>query len=426
MDPVEQPVARTRGGNFMRHNAIYWSASLGVSFINYLYYPILGRLMPPTAFGETQTIISIYTQAAIFFQVLSLVSIGIIAKYSNEKQRNKINDELSRVTLLLSTIMLLLTVAFSPLLKNFFHFGGLAPFLALAVALLLAVPLSFANAYLQGHTQFWKLSLANFLGAVGKIIFAVIFVLLGLKAFGAVGGLVCAQLLALSYALKVGKGVGNFIRTNLHLRRPNFKLLKPELPYAGMVLITSLATNLLLSFDILVVKHYFPPRQAGFYTGISIISNIIYYVSGPIASVLLPSLRVTQSHQKNFALLKRSLALVVLLGGIVTAIFLLIPHFVVLLLLGSKFTPYAKYLRGLSVALFAMSLSNLLIYYHIGLRHFLVAPVALMGLIVTIWLLVISHATIGLVVRDLIAGALLLLVLLLVISARYSLKKDVA
>ncbi len=51
---------------FLRHNAIFWSASLFVSFLNYLYYPVLGRLLDPTSFGETQTIISIFTQVDRF------------------------------------------------------------------------------------------------------------------------------------------------------------------------------------------------------------------------------------------------------------------------------------------------------------------------------------------------------------------------
>jgi O-antigen/teichoic acid export membrane protein len=63
---------------FLKNNAVFWITSLIVSFVNYLYYPILGRLMRPADFGETQTIISIFTQTAVFFQVIGLISIGII------------------------------------------------------------------------------------------------------------------------------------------------------------------------------------------------------------------------------------------------------------------------------------------------------------------------------------------------------------
>jgi len=404
---------------FFKNNAIFWSASLFVSFLNYLYYPVLGRLMNPVSFGETQTIISIFTQATVFFQVLSLVSIGIINKYPNKETRNKVVNELSRLALIFPLLILLASVVFSLPLKHFFQFTTAVPFYVLALSLLVCVPLSFANSYLQGHKQFKSLSLSNILASATKLILAIILVACGLKTAGAIGGLVGAQIIALIYAVSRGQGLRSFVRSNLKFHRPDLKLVKPELPYAGMVLITSLTTNLLLSFDILIVKHYFPPAQAGLYTGISIISNIIYYVSGPFAAVMLPSIKQSQARKENYRILRNSLLITAAVGGLVMVIFLIAPHLIVLLLLGRKYAVYSVYLRGLSLALFIMSISNLFIYYHIGLRHFFVAPVVLVGLLSTIYLLIHSHATMGRVVADLVIGAGILIVLLLALMPYY-------
>lgn len=400
----------------MKNNAIFWMASLGVAFLNYLYYPILGHLMRPAYFGETQTIISIFTQAAIFFQVLGLVGIGIIAKYKSEADRNQITNELSRLALIFSIVLLLLTLIFIEQLKSFFHFTSISPFLALAVALLISVPLAFANSYLQGHKKFWTLSMGNMIGAVSKILFAVLFVLAGLKAFGAIGGLVCAQILALIYALKMGKGIRHFIVANLHFKKPNIELIRPELPFVGLVFLTALTTNLLLSFDILVVKHYFPPREAGFYTGISIIANIIFFITNPFVGVMFPSIKPDNPKHQNTHIMFRSLFLVILIGGLVTLLFVLAPQFFVTLLLGHRYAAYATYLKGLSVALFIFSIANLLIFYHIGIRNFVVGPIVAIGLIVTIWLLKAYHTTMAMVVKDLVQGSLVLLVLVVGMS----------
>ncbi len=420
MENSEQPVEMPEQRAFMRHNAIFWAASLGVSFLNYLYYPILGRLLDPAAFGETQTIISFFTQAGAFFQVLGLVSVGIITKYPDEKLRDKLTNEISRLALTLSLLFFGLTIVFSPLLKHFFHFGSIGPFLLLGLSLLVNVPLSFANAYLQGNNRFKALSAVNILGAVSKLTLSISLVLIGLKTLGAIGGLIIAQLIGLMYSLKMGKGLRHFVAAHLHVQRPNLALLKPELPYALMVLATSLTTNLLLSFDILVVKHYFSPVQAGLYTGISIISNIIYYITGPFAAVMIPSIKPSQTAAENYRTLRRSLLITAGVGGAVLAVFLLVPHLVVLLLLGHKYALYANYLRGLAFSMFALSIANLLIYYHIGLRHFLVAPTVLVGLVTTLVLLARAHATMGMVVRDLVIGALVLLILLAALLLRYS------
>jgi len=108
--------APTPARHFLKHNATYWFASLGVAFLNYMFYPIIGRMLNPTAFGETQTIISFLTQVAVMFQVLSLTSIGIIRKYTDVKKRDKLNSELSRLTLYVSLSLLALTILFSGML----------------------------------------------------------------------------------------------------------------------------------------------------------------------------------------------------------------------------------------------------------------------------------------------------------------------
>lgn len=403
---------KSRTDPLVRNTAIYWVASLVVSAINYLYYPILGRIMHPANFGEVQTIISIFTQAAVFIQVLSLVGIGIIARYKTDSERKAVSDELSRLALWLSLVILGLTVMFSVPLARFFQFSSISPFLFLAGALVISVPLSFANSYLQGHERFWALSIGNLMGSVAKIGFSVAFIAMGFATDGAIGGLVCAQILGLIYALRVGRGVKEFVKAHLAVRLPRFDLIGSELGFAGIVLVTSFATNLMLSFDILVVKHYFPPTQAGYYAGISTISNIIFFLTTPMAGALIPALRPDGPSKRNRALLRRSLWLVLAIGGCATLIFIIAPTFVVTALLGARFGAYAIYLRGLSLALFMMSIVNLLVYYQIGLRNYLIAPIVGAGLIATLALLASSHATMGMVVVDLVYGAAISLALL--------------
>jgi hypothetical protein len=107
-------------------------------------------------------------------------------------------------------------------------------------------------------------------------------------------------------------------------------------------------------------------------------------------------------------------------GGLITLLFIAEPHIVVVLLLGSKFAAYSQYLRGLSIALFLLSIANLFIYYHIGRRHYLIAPAVAVGLIGTVFLLQYRHGTMGAVVGDLEESASLILLLVLGLSLRYN------
>lgn len=390
-----------------------------VSVLNYSYYPVLGRLLDPTHFGETQTIISFFTQVGAFFQVLGLISVGIIAKYTDKNQREAITNEISRLALFVSIGFFILSVLLSPLGKNFFHFESIGPFILLGLTLLVSVPAAFSSAYLQGHKKFRQLVQVNISAAALKLCLAVVLVLAGFKTMGAIGGLVVSQILALILSLNRGQGLRNFARANLHLGKPQLGLLRPELKFALVVMCTSVTTNIFLSFDILVVKHYFPPALAGLYTGISIISNIIYYITAPFASVMIPSIKPNQSGSENRRILGRSLKITASIGGLALAVFVLAPHLVVLILLGNKYAVFASFLRGLALSMFVLAISVLLIYYHLGSRHLLVAPGVLLATIATIILLGLHHATMGMVVIDLVIGSLVLLAMLIGLLAVY-------
>lgn len=368
-------------------------------------------MMTPADFGEVQTIISFLTQIGIFLQVLGLVSISIINKYPDRKQRDALIAELSRLSLFLSLVVLIVTIFAAPVLQSFFSFNSAAPFYALGASLLISVPAAFANSYLQAHKRFVTLSQSQFIATIGKLVFGVSFVLLGWATFGAIFGLILASALSLVFALKKGQGIGHFVESNLHLRKPKLHLIRPELPYAAMVFCTSLTINLMLSLDILVVKHYFDPHTAGLYTGISIISNIIYFVTGPFVGVMIPSLKLSNSRAQNRRYLLRSVALTFSIGGIALAVFALAPTFVVTTLLGGAYATYAHYLPKLALTLFILSVSNIAIYYHVALRHYMIAPIVLIGLGVTFWLLSNSHADMGQVVNGLLGGAIVLIAL---------------
>jgi O-antigen/teichoic acid export membrane protein len=81
---------RARSSVFLRHNAIFFIGSVAVGLLNYLYYPVIGRLLSPVAFGEVQTLISLFLQVAIFLMVLGLVTINIVANYKSDTERDAV------------------------------------------------------------------------------------------------------------------------------------------------------------------------------------------------------------------------------------------------------------------------------------------------------------------------------------------------
>lgn len=400
------------GSAFLRHNAIFFAGSVGVGALNYLYYPILGRLLPPTAFGEVQTLVSFFLQLSIFLSVMGLVTVNVSANYDNAAHRNRVIFDLERIALLVSLGLLALSVLFASQLQHFFRFHDSLPFVVLVLAIVVSVPFTFRGAFVRGRQGFGVASVSNLIASAAKIIFSVIFVSLGLSTVGAIGGVVAAQLTALVYiaywARRMGLG-----GTGLHwLSRPDLTLLRPELKYAGMVLVTSLLITLQFSIDILVVKHYFDAHTAGLYAGIATVARIIFFLTGSIAQVLMPSVKLKNTTFQNRQLLKKSCMLLAATGLPVLLLFVLAPEEIVHLLMGSAYGEYAHLLPILSVAIFAVAITNLVVSYYMSLRRYWIALVVVAGASVTYGMMILHHATLRSVIESLLVGSLSMLVLI--------------
>lgn len=385
--------------------------------LNYVYYPILGRMLPPTVFGEVQTLVSFFLQLSIFLSVLGLVTVNVSTNYDDELKRNRVIFDLERIALVVSLGLLGLSIVFANQLQIFFRFNDSLPFVVLALAIVVSVPFTFRGAFVRGRHGFGVASVSNLIASAAKIIFSVVFVALGLSTVGAIGGVVMAQLTALIYIAYWAQRMGLFRAPGVHwASRPDMSLLGPELKYAGMVLVTSLLITLQFSIDILVVKHYFDAHTAGLYAGIATVARIIFFLTGSIAQVLMPSVKLKNTTLENRALLKKSFLLLAATGIPTLLLFVIAPKAIVHLLMGGAYDDYAHLLPMLSVAIFAVAITNLVVSYYMALRRYWIAIVVVAGASVTYILMVSHHGSLMSVIEGLLLGSLSMLLLIAGIS----------
>lgn len=160
-----------RRSQFLKDNAVYLFGSIAVGAFNYLYYPVLGRLLAPSAFGEVQTLVSLFLQLGIFLSVLGLVTVNIVANYKDEAQRNALVLEFEKLAFVLSLGLLALTIIFQSKLQEFLQFESPWPFVILMLSLVATVPFTFRGAFLRGKKRFGVAAISNVLGAAGKLLF---------------------------------------------------------------------------------------------------------------------------------------------------------------------------------------------------------------------------------------------------------------
>jgi Membrane protein involved in the export of O-antigen and teichoic acid len=406
---IKQPSKWLAEHPFLRNNLIFFIGSIAAGVLNYLFYPVLGRLLSLSAFGEVQVVVSLFTQLAIFFSAIGLVTTNIAANVADTEKRNQVVSELEKIGLVGVAAASLAGFFALTWVQHFLQLSSMWPLVALIVTMIIGVPLAFGTAYLQGRHRFTEISLANILGAAAKLVLAVAFVLIGLGAFGAIAGIAMAQLvtwlLVSTQARKAGFHWTN-ARRALDL---DLALLRPELNYAGLVLVVSLVTTLLYTGDIIVVKHFFSPELAGAYSGVAVTGRILFFLTASIGGVMFPTIKVGAATRENRRILIFSLGLNTLLGCGALAIFTAAPRQTLDLFLGARYLGLSYLLPRLGIALCLISVMNLLFLYHLALRRRGIAVIAAVGGAVTFGLFAVFHASFETIINDLIAASVIIL-----------------
>jgi O-antigen/teichoic acid export membrane protein len=402
---------RLSSSQFLRHNMVFFFGSLAVGALNYLYYPVVGRLLAPAAFGEVQTLVSIFLQLTIFLTVLSLVIVNIVRNTEDEQQRNALVFEFERFALLASLGLLVVTLLFGPRLQAFLQFESAWPFPLLALCMVLSVPFILRGALLRGKQRFGLVSAGNLVAAGAKILFSALLVALGFGTIGAIAGIAVAQGVGWAFVGILAFRLGLKRQPGKRLRLPDMRLLRPELRYGAFVLLGSLAITLQYSLDVVIVKHYFDAHLAGLYAGIATVARIIFFLTASISQVLISSVRMDYGAQKNRLLLLRSAALLCALSLPALALLMLAPEPTIRLLMGSTYDALAHLLPKLGVAIFVVSIINLITSYYLALRRYGIAVAVFLGVAVTYGLMLWRHQTPEAVVNSLLLGSLSMLAL---------------
>jgi O-antigen/teichoic acid export membrane protein len=216
---------------------------------------------------------------------------------------------------------------------------------------------------------------------------------------GAILGYAIGALISLTYTAHVVRGYAPPSPTRLRV-----DLRRLAATTRGVALSTFALTS--MSFvDVLLVKHFFSPEQAGLYGAISLVGKVLLFVVGFVPTVVLPkaTARAT-SGQSTLGILLQALIATVALSGAGLAAIGLAPQLVIRAMAGTAYLGAAPYILQYGFAMTLLAATGLVAAYKIGLGRFDFVPglvVAAVGEIVAIQFL---HARIEQVIWVLLAG----------------------
>lgn len=356
---------------------------MGVNVINYFYHLVMGRTLGPVGYGSLAAIFSILYIAGVVPVSSSFAIVKFMSVSKNGKEKSRLYAALKKLYSKIAIVVLAVLLLLSPLIASFINLSDVKSVMLIGPIVFFTIMTVVNTGSLQGLLKFSGVVISNTILAVGKLSFGLVLVYLGFNYFGAVMGIGVAGLLAFIYSTWA-------IKRHIRIKKYSTKYdLKPFTRYALPVLVQSLAFTSMYSMDLILVKHFLPPFEAGLYAALSTMGKIIYFAISPIVSVMFPVVSSKRSkgenYRKSFYL---SFFVAAIMGMGITALYYLLPSFTINSLYGSEYTSAASTLALMGIFMSLYSLSYFLVNFLLSVHKTLVAVIpaaAAVGQVVFLW-----------------------------------------
>ena len=331
--------------------------------------------------------------------------------------RNAIIEKLQQFALYGVAGALVLLIVLSSHIEAFFNLSSAFPLVVLALMLPISALITFRNGFLQGVGKFGTVVRGGMITSGGRLLLSVLLVALSASVLGVFAAMVLAPALTLLLLWSQTRtALARDVSGDQHVLERGS--VRKELSYGVLVLFATGMVAVLYTADVLIAKHYFSAHDAGLYSGISAIAKIIFFAVGPVATVLLSSVKFKNTARENARLLQKALGVAVLVGGAGLCTFFVFRDLVVEILIGTRYLELSPLLPLAGLVMFLAALANVLVFYFLALRRFFLIYLSVATLVAFAALVAGSHQSISAILIDLLYGLAALISILLLVYAK--------
>lgn len=396
-------------------SAISVGGSMVANIFNYFYNLSMGRMLSVAEYGILASLISLFSIFVVFGTTITMVFSKFTASFMAKDKGEFVGILLRRGTITIGGISLFVTIIltiFSSYISQFLNIKESILITIVALALFFNFLGAVLHGILQGLLKFVTFSLVYIVMSTAKFLIGVGLVFLGFKIFGAVFAILIAGILGYIISL-IPLRKHLLIHKSDHLTLQN---LHRELStYALPVLLSTIGLTALVSIDVILVKHYFLPVNAGQYGALSLMGRTIFFVVNPIIFVFFSV--IAHKREKKEKLFKTIIAASIIIG--IPSLFLLTIYFFFPSLVLRIFFPAKEYLvlssyLGLfSVFIVFYTFSHFLTSFYLSIGKTRVFAFVLLATLFEIIYIIFFHKTIMQIVLGLIGISFFFLVSLI-------------
>ncbi len=389
------------------------------NIINLLYQLYMVRNLSPVDYGVLNSLFSILVIVSIPSGTLQTVVTKFISTYSAFNNHEKINFllySLTKKTFVFSLFALLVLIFGSRSIAGFLRIASPQLVIVLGVVTFFTILLPLTQGGLQGLQKFGYLGLTMTINGGLKLLFGIIFVSIGFGVMGAMSALVIATFagLVLSFILLSSvlprplaliPGI-LLVKSNNPASEINFsEIYRYFYPVATVFFCFMILTNI----DVVLVKHFFEPLEAGYYSIAQMAGKIILFLPIAITMVMFPKISKLYAEAKStWHLLRKGLFYAGVLCGLAALICLLFPALIIRLLSGEEHLHCIGLVRMFSVTMVFFALVYVLLFYHLSIHRLdFIYPLVLIT-VLQIFAIVLFHRNLSHVLYIMCCSAVLL------------------
>lgn len=384
----------------LRHPLIHGSTIIfiGTNFanvFNFLFTVFMIRILSIENYGVLASIISIISYPTLLAAAMSPLIVKFAGEYFAGNDLSMVRGLYSKIGKLfffLALVIFIIFLIFIPQIDTFFRINNRLVLIITDIIIFITIIGVINIALLQAKLAFGYMASINFISTFLKLTVGIGLVLLGFS----VNGAVTAFLLSVTTPFLL-----SFIplRFLFHKKLGNPPIPTKELLEYGLpTVLTSIGLTSFISSDILLVKHFYSPHQAGIYAGLSLIGKVIFYFSAPISTVMFPLIVQKYSKKENYTnTFKLAMALVLIASIPITTFYFLYPQFMIKIFFNK--VAYTRYEYSNIIAMLGYfgfyitlySLFSLLVSFYLSIKKVYIYIPILFGAVLQIILISFYH-----------------------------------
>jgi O-antigen/teichoic acid export membrane protein len=403
---------------FIKHplvsgSSIIFAGSLFANFLNFLFNIFMTRNLSLADYGTVTSLISIIMMPALVSGSIVPTVINFGATYFAQNDLSMVKGLYYKITKPFSAIgvfLLLFFLIFAKEIGSFFNIqnesliriAGFTIFVTFIGAVNLAL--------LQAKLAFTFITISNLASTIVKVAVGVAMIVLGYKAFG---GMMAIFLSFLSGYLITLYPLRFIFERKTKVPNIEFKSL---VSYGFPAALATFSLTSLITTDLVLVKHFFTPDEAGLYAVLSLIGRVIFFLTAPIGQVMFPLIVQKYAKDEDYRGIFLMAILLVLLPGIgMTAFYFIFPEFTIQFFnkqqQSLQMAPFLGFF-GFIITLYA--LVSVLTNFFLSIKKVKVSYLVALGALSQALLIWLFHDEfIQIIITTLVIVSLLLFVLLL-------------